>query len=106
MVFIYLVPVQGKETVEGITALDASAQTYNDFSLPKDKDAAYKWQPAVPNDTALKTYYVVDGDSVYNLRTVAQLGATLDKDTEGNVISIVATHYGDWPAPEIFVINK
>lgn len=96
--FIYLVPVQGKETIEGIAALDASAQTYNDFSFPNK--TGYSWQPAVPNDAALKAYYIVDGDSVYNLRTVAQLGATVSDD------DLVATHYGDWPAPEILIINE
>ena len=103
--FTYLEPCSGSDSYEGITALDASAKTYNDFSLPSE-DESYAWQAAVPYDTALKTYYTnKDGEPVYNLRTVAQLGATLEMDSEGNVTAIVATHYGDWPAPEIFVIN-
>ncbi len=104
--FTYVAPVGGKESFTGIAALDATAQTYNDFSLPSD-DASYAWQPAVPIDTALQMYYMdEDGEAVYNLKTVAQLGAALEVDNDGNVISIVNTHYGDWPAPEIFVINS
>ena len=43
--------------------------------------------------------------------SVARLGASLTtevKDDSGNVTTpadFVATHYGDWPAPEIFVVN-
>ena len=103
--FTYLEPCSGSDSYAGITALDASAKTYNDFSLPSE-DESYAWQAAVPYDTALKTYYTdKDGEPLYNLRTVAQLGATLEMDSKGNVTAIVATHYGDWPAPEIFVIN-
>ena len=47
-------------------------------------------------DAVLVTYY----QGRYPLRTVGQLGATVSDD------DLVTTHYGDWPAPEIFVINK
>ena len=106
--FTYVDPVGGKKSYTGITALDATAQTYNGFSLPSD-DASYTWQPAVPYDDALKDYYQdQDGKSVYNLRTVTQLIA-LDPSDNSVVISddaLINTHYGDWPAPEIFVINS
>ena len=107
--FIYVDPVGGNESYPDITALDASAQTYNDFSLPKDKNPEYTWQPAVPYDDALKDYYQdQNGKSVYNLRTVTQLIA-LGPSDNSVVISddaLINTHYGDWPAPEIFVINS
>jgi hypothetical protein len=52
----------------------------------------------------------------YNLKTVAQLDTSTPKQvdvietatTVNNVTTpadFVATHYGDWPAPEIFVVN-
>ena len=104
--FTYVAPVYGVETYDGIAALDANAQTYNVFSLP-DK-AGYSWQPAVPYDDTLKDYYQDQyGKSVYNLRTVTQLIALAPSD-HSVVISddaLINTHYGDWPAPEIFVIN-
>ena len=53
----------------------------------------------------------------YNLKTIAQLDAAetkavgvIEEDTTTNGVTtpadFVATHYGDWPAPEIFVINE
>ena len=36
----------------------------------------------------------------YNLRTVLRLGQSVGSN------DFVADHYGDWPAPEAFVINK
>ena len=36
----------------------------------------------------------------YNLQGLSRLSTSLDPK------SIVATHYGDWPAPEIFIINQ
>ena len=48
----------------------------------------------------------------YNFRTVDQLDDTHvyteDQKTKGRITAyadFVATHYGDWPAPEIFVVN-
>ena len=105
--FTYVDPVNGAESYDGITALDANAQAYNDFSLPDE--AGYSWQPAVPYDDALKGYYQdQDGKSVYNLKTVKQLVA-LGPSDNSVVISddaLINTHYGDWPAPEIFIINS
>lgn len=78
---------------EGIAALDATVETYNAFvGSPTD------WQSASAYDkTALDSLF---GENKYSLKTVAQLGATV-VDTD-----FVATHYGDWPAPEMLVINK
>ena len=119
--YTYLYPVSGLETVDGITALDETAATYNAFSF----DASvgdYAWQLATPYNDRLKVYYseeTEDGESgkkievKYILRTVGQLGQAVQPEsetTEGEVITkipadFVATHYGDWPAPEIFVVN-
>jgi len=74
------------------------------------------WSNAEPYlKTSLMNYYGEDTDDDrvprYNLKGVGQLGVTLQpevKDGNGNVTTpadFVATHYGDWPAPEIFVIN-
>ena len=104
--FTYVYPVDGAETFADITPLDASAQTYNDFSFPT---AGYSWQPAVPYDEVLKDYYKgQEGKSVYNLKTVKQLVALGSSNTTVSINEddLVTTHYGDWPAPEIFVINK
>ena len=95
-----------------IAAFDATATNYNTFV-----DEPTTWGKAVTYDgklTEAKTddwldiYY----GSKYNLRTVQRLGATVQaevKDSNGNVTTpadYVITHYGDWPAPEIFVENK
>ena len=50
---------------------------------------------AEPYLDTLKNFY----DGKYNLKTVEQLGADIS-DTD-----YIAAHYGDWPSPEIFVIN-
>ena len=104
--FTYVDPVSGEKSFPGITPLDASAQTYNDFSFPNA--SGYSWQPAVPYDEALKNYYKdQDEKNVYNLKTVKQL-VVLDSDPSVSINDddFVTTHYGDWPAPEIFVINQ
>lgn len=74
----------------GITPLDETAAF--DAFLPTE------WQVAAPYNATLGTYY----GGKYPLKTVEQL-------SEAGAITVtdfVATHYGDWPAPEIFVINK
>lgn len=84
-------PDENSGTSNAITALDASAASYNSFS----GNPSENWKAAVPYDGALMQYY----QGKYNLQTVAELGATVE-DTD-----FVAVHYGDWPAPEVFVIN-
>ena len=73
----------------GVTALDESVETYRDF-LGSRRD------PAAPYDPVLIAYY----GGEYALRTVAQLGVTV-KPGEW-----VSAHYGDWPAPETWVVNE
>ena len=86
--------------VGGITEIDLNADTYGIFvGAPDD------WTKAEPNDDALKTYY----QGKYNLKGISRLTGTSGTPTGGTTDPkepIVYTHYGDWPAPEIFVINK
>jgi len=118
--YIYLDPVSGSETVTGITAMDATASTFNKFSNPGT--GGYAWQTALPyNDTLTKYYGEGSGTSreaKYILKTVAQLALLDSLNTEFAVqgepgesdnpqipADFVIQHYGDWPAPEIFVVN-
>ena len=97
----YLPPLQktGDEENAGthneITAFDDAVETYEAFCGGKDA-----WQKAEPYDNALKQFYHDDENKpLYNLKTVKQLGASVSNS------DFVATHYGDWPAPEEFVFN-
>lgn len=100
--FIYLSNLANDTSNPQIKALDISAEEYNKFV-----ETSTTWKRAEPYNTSLSTYY----GGKYNLQTVEQLGVTLqaeDKDASGNITTpadFVATHYGDWPAPEIFVVN-
>ncbi len=102
--FTYLPPVgilsDGQENqLTGIAALDQTAATYNAFvGVPTG------WQNAVPEDPSLVSYY----QGKYPLKTVAQLVSESgsDSSTSADIYEYLNTHYGDWPAPEIFVINK
>ena len=104
----YLKPLGNVEAdaTSGITALDASAGAYNTFS-----GAPANWKEAAPYDAGgtesygLKVYYKYNEKTRYNLQTVEQLGATLEKDSDGKVTDFVSTHYGDWPVPEEFIFN-
>lgn len=106
--YTYLDPVPGSPTIPGLTALDESAAQFNEF-CPAPTD----WSPALPYEATLKAYYGEgSGDkrvARYNLKTVEQLGAAVTKNSgaEGDttIDDFVTTHYGDWPAPEIFVVN-
>ena len=85
--------------VGGITEIDLNAESYDTFvGAPDD------WTKAEPNDEALKTYY----QETYNLKGISRLAGTSGTPTGWTTEPkepIVYTHYGDWPAPEIFVIN-
>ncbi len=90
----------------GLTALDTSAADYNTF-VGGDSS----WKTANAYDAELRKYYA----GKYCLQTVEQLGAIWPTDspyswtastTATVIIPFVAAHYGDWPAPEIFVINE
>ena len=94
----YLTAQGGDKTSAGITAFDDTAATYETFC--GDKDA---WQKAEPYDNALKQFYHDDENKpLYNLQTVKQLGGASSDVTTSD---FVATHYGDWPAPEEFIFN-
>ena len=88
--FSYLDPLGVGTPSGGLLALDRDAEEYEKF-------VGSDWSDAVPNDDSLVTYY----QGTYPLRTVSQLGATVSGEDH-----FINTHYGDWPAPEIFVINK
>ena len=107
--FNYLPPLGGGATDAGIAALDASASAYNAFV-----GASADWDDATAYDAQLATYY----GGKYNLPTVDRLGYDgIVKAAEGSepvaagqpaavIPDFVATHRGDWPAPEIFVENE
>ena len=74
------------ETVE---AFDANVESYRSFVTSSRKQAtAY--------DGKLTQYYV----GKYGFATVEQLGETI------GATDFVAVHYGDWPAPEVYIINE
>lgn len=86
----------GSTTTPAIAALDENAADYNTFvGRPTD------WKNARPYDkAALGKYY----SGKYNLKTVFQLaGSSAPADSDNYYVSV---HYGDWPAPEIFIINN
>ena len=74
-----------------VTAIDGSVQTLNDF-VGSTHDAAE------PYDDYLETYY--DG---YFLKSLCQL----DDELTGvpSVGNLLATHYGDWPSPEMILVD-
>ncbi len=87
----YLKPVGNSDSPSGITMIDADAASYEDFV-----GADSSWKSSISYDDILGDYY----QDKYNLKTVEQLGTSV----EGG--DFVANHYGDWPAPEIWVINE
>lgn len=90
----YLEP--GSES--GVTAIDENTAAYEGFIGGERKLAR-------PYDRKLKQYY----NNRYGLVAVSQMGdKTIADDTPYSDWSelFVNTHYGDWPAPEIFFINK
>ena len=84
-------PAEG--STPGITALDADMASYNSF-IPTNMD------PASPYDGTLANLY---GDGLYSLKSIRQL---INDDSLDMTDWFVATHHGDWPAPEQLVINK
>ncbi len=74
-------------TYSGVSALDASVNSYNSFAtLSAD---------AKPYDSDLGTYY----QDKYTFKSVSDLG------TAAAASDFVSIHYGDWPAPEEFIFN-
>ena len=93
----YLKPIGNIDDPTDITALDESAATYESFvGSPKNSNDEWLWQPAITYDKNLDIYY----QGKYNLKSVDQLD---NNNTESDLVS---NHYGDWPAPEIWVINE
>lgn len=84
-----------------VDAFDETAAAYNEFTFDSSVEN-YAWQDAAPYNATLGTYY----DDKYPLKTVEQLGTSLKTGADDATNYFVTTHYGDWPAPEIFVINK
>ncbi len=79
----------------GVTALDQREDIYNGFV-----GAPSAWTAAEPYDGALMSYYLANGQTNFPLESVRRLGATVSAG------DFVATHYGDWPAPELWVKNQ
>lgn len=91
--FTYLSALGDATNIEtvNITALDANASAYENFV---GDDSVRKSANAY--DNLLNLYY----RGKYQLQTVDQLGAAVNDTND-----FVGVHYGDWPAPEVFVIN-
>ena len=94
--------VSREDTDEGkVFALDSVAAMSNEKAAYNYNLARTELKNAVPYDPGLTTYF----ENKYLLKTVEQLGATLEKDSDGKVTDFIATHYGDWPAPEEFIFT-
>ncbi|MBQ6151621.1 MAG: type II secretion system protein [Mogibacterium sp.] len=82
-----------------VSAFDDDAASFNTFT-------GGTWNDAKPYDNDIKTYY----DNRYSLRTVTQLANKktdrIPESASGFGAYFVNTHYGDWPAPETFIINN
>ena len=92
--FAYLPPVGNNDSATGISALDENVSVYDSFVGGKT--------PASPYDSTLAEYYQAN----YFLKNVFALqneGGVPEPGTP--LTAFVKTHYGDWPAPEIFIIN-
>lgn len=117
--YMYLGPVGNKADYtisEGtVIAIDASADQYNQFvGEPSTWTSAVTYDgktTETTDDDWLDIYY----DAMFNLQNIKRLGGniletqkeeTTDGITTTTPADFVATHYGDWPAPEIFVENK
>ena len=73
-----------------VSAFDKDAVTYNGFA-----GNPAKWAKAEPYDEVLEQYY----QNHYPLKSIGQLNSA-------GRSSFVSVHYGDWPAPEVFVLNN
>ena len=85
----------------GIHPFDMDIGDYRDFVSTGAE--GNERLPASPYDDTLVAYY----QGLFNLRTVKQLGYSPDVESgsEEPMTAFVDTHYGDWPAPEILVVN-
>ena len=94
----------GDEEHTGITEIDEDVSSYDDFV-----GGDTSWSSAKAYDSSLIKYYT----GKYNLQSIERLSDTekpslpagyADDDKEWDDL-FIDTHYGDWPAPEIFVFN-
>ncbi len=117
--FKYLAPIGSNTSFsnsEGtVIAFDESADKYNAFV-----DEPLKWTPSVTydgksNDDDKDDWLDIYYGKKYNLQNIKRLGGEIldepktETTANGTVTTpadFVATHYGDWPAPEIFVVNE
>ncbi|MCR4771226.1 MAG: hypothetical protein K5855_02835, partial [Oscillospiraceae bacterium] len=104
--YVYLSSVGGAagETA-GISALDEDPSSFNRFAQVRAGSSGASPIKAEPYDSVLTSYYSEiddDGNIVvkYDLQSVSRLGASGVTPSD-----FVATHYGDWPSPETWVIN-
>lgn len=95
----YMTAIGNNHENSGIKPLD-TMENYSSFVGVPDLD----WKAAEPYNPTLTSFFgkVVEGKTVsrYSLKTVEQLGETVGSG------DFVATHYGDWPAPEQLVVNE
>lgn len=92
-----VITIADANTNAKVSAMDATADAYNTFV-----GAPSGWDVAIPYDAQLAVYYRDNAskEGRFNLWTVSDLGVIIEDD------EFVTAHYGDWPAPEIFVINN
>ena len=96
---IYLPAVGGEAEEErdpeddSIAPADADTASYTDFFRGPEE-----WAAASPYDTVLIRYY----KGKYSLKTVCQLPGGPGEEQN----YYVNVHYGDWPSPEIMLVNE
>ena len=87
----------GNDTDGEVRKIDDTAVSYEAFV-----GGASTWDPAETYNSTLEDYY----GGEYNLKTVFQIPKTDKSVTARDEAELfVATHYGDWPAPEEFIFN-
>lgn len=108
----YKAPVSDEEPSEAFIApFDEMLTGTNQRSAILHGDPS-KWRDAVPYDSFVSTHYKNASETKYSLEGVTQLSAAHPESAEyGQHDAIgtdyfVNTHYGDWPAPELFIINN
>ena len=80
----------------GTDSATAIETDFNGFAVGLSNTGGNMRADAEPYDAALRNSYA----GRYSFRTVSQLGAAGVRDTD-----FVNLHYGDWPSPEVFLIN-
>jgi hypothetical protein len=85
------VSVIGNDTSNtAVSAFDATVTTYNAFV--SGSSVAYPYD----------TYLISKGASTYPLKNIKVLSG----DTSSDLPKHATMHYGDWPAPEVLVVNE